>query len=90
MTDSEFLDNRDCTLPSLKPCPHCGNRDVRLMSSDELAEEYGADIPEHSTHLVNWAIVCDASTGKPGCGSIGGFADSEAAAVAKWNRRMEL
>lgn len=62
MTDSEFLDDRDCTLPGLKPCPFCGTRGVRLINSDELAESFGQDTYD-ITADANWAVVCDASTG---------------------------
>jgi len=73
----------------LLPCPFCGKTHTAVV---ETASHHWADEYEETggyPHSESYAVMCDASApnGPGGCGASGGFKESEAAAIAAWNRR---
>lgn len=73
---------------SLKPCPMCG-KSVAVVSTHK--EIFGEDEYYDDSSEDTFAVFCDASmpNGPGGCGASGGFARTEAEAIALWNRRAE-
>lgn len=76
---------------SLAPCPFCGHSAApKVIDSEEFADIVDGEFD--ASNSVSYAVVCDASNpgGPGGCGAMGGFAPTEAAAVDLWNRRASL
>ena len=72
----------------IKSCPFCGKSGTAtVITGSELMDEE----QEYWQHSASYAVVCDAATsgGKGGCGAMGGFAETEAAAIANWNTRSD-
>lgn len=68
------------------PCPFCGKtKALEIITGAELMDEE----QEYWQHSASYSVVCSAATpnGKGGCGAMGGFSDTEAAAVNRWNTR---
>ena len=63
--------------PYLKPCPFCGNKAVKVCSSEEINGE--------GFSAKSYAVLCSISDG--GCGASGGYKDTREEAVANWNQR---
>ena len=73
-------------LGALLPCPFCGKSDtLEVITGSELMDED----QEYWQHSESYGVVCSAANpgGKGGCGAMGGFSETEAAAVAMWNTR---
>ena len=69
----------------VRPCPFCGKAETLDVIT---GQEFMDDEQEFWPHSDSYAVVCDAATGgKGGCGAMGGFADTEQSAIAKWNTR---
>lgn len=68
----------------LKPCPMCGKAVAKVTTSSEMFPEQ-----DDEGNSESYAVVCDAHmpNGPGGCGASGGFAPTEAEAIAAWNRR---
>lgn len=68
----------------LKPCPFCGKvHSVQLVPNDE------ADwIADDARDGDGFYIICSFIEG--GCGTASGWAESEAVAIARWNKRVEV
>ena len=62
--------------PELKPCPHCGGRNVAAMSSDEI---------NHDNNGHDFTVCCLFSAG--GCGATSGYRKTKKEAIEAWNRR---
>lgn len=74
----------------MKHCPFCGaTHTLKITTAQALAEEDSAYDGEFWEHSDSFAVMCDASKpgGPGGCGASGGFAPSEAEAIARWDRR---
>lgn len=70
----------------LKACPMCGKSVAVVTTSAEMWPDY-----EDDGCADSFAVMCDASApnGPGGCGASGGFAPTEAKAIAAWNTRSE-
>ncbi len=64
-----------------KPCPFCGNKDVRVVPDWEAEER---DIKDGTGYC---AALCSMSWG--GCGAVGPFRDNVQDAINAWNNRDE-
>lgn len=73
-------------MSAFLPCPFCGQTDpLKIITGAELMD----DEQEYWTHSESFAVICNAAKpdGPGGCGACGGFGNSEADAVANWNKR---
>ncbi len=73
-------------LGEAAPCPFCGKAEtLEIITGAELMDED----QEFYQHSASYSVVCNAANpnGKGGCGAMGGFCDTEEAALARWNTR---
>jgi hypothetical protein len=67
-------------------CPFCGkSKALEIITGAKLMDEE----QEYWQHSASYSVVCNAAkpNGKGGCGAMSGFADTEVAAVNRWNTR---
>ena len=67
--------------PDIKPCPFCGESDFVELCSDADYIDDPCD-----GHIEQFQVCCNAIKG--GCGSCGGFRDTEEEALELWNKRL--
>ena len=65
---------KNVALIQLKPCPFCGNKELRLMAIKSVNDKF-----------VGYYILCEPKI-KP-CGTQGPIGDSDLMAHKKWNGR---
>lgn len=68
----------------LKPCPHCGDTNIRITTCKELADCENYIECNESGYSV---AVCDFN--KSGCGATGGYRRTREKAIAAWNGENE-
>lgn len=84
------MTNTEAMRAELKPCPFCSHPTAaKITNSVDFQDLVGGDFDE--SNAVFYAVVCDASkpNGPGGCGAMGGFAESPAAATTIWNARKK-
>lgn len=64
---------------SLRPCPFCGNKDIRITDTDDERNDLAVD--------VQYFAIC--SIWRNGCGAASGYKETKEAAAEAWNRRAE-
>jgi hypothetical protein len=91
MTTTALTHPQTPSTPSaeLEACPFCGqSHTLKIISAAELWAEDDESV-EFYPHSDSVAVTCNAAKpdGPGGCGAQGGFAPTEADAIAKWNTR---
>lgn len=74
---------RPSNAAGLRACPHCGK-----VSSLRLTDTVREQLLDPGV-WVYYLVRCDASRDSGGCGAMGGWEESEDAAVAIWNQRAD-
>ena len=70
----------------IEKCPFCGKEVAEISNCRELEEcRYFEKCPSTELYVC---VVCNMHEG--GCGASSGYYDSEAKAIAAWNRRVNL
>ena len=67
-------------MKNLKPCPCCGNENVKLYNLDEIEDL------EEIQGLQNYLVLCSHYSG--GCGLMIGYFRTPKEAEDAWNRRV--
>lgn len=63
----------------LKPCPFCGNKNIKIFSEFDLCER-----EEKGGQLT---AICPYNDG--GCGASGSYEETKEEATKSWNRRIK-
>lgn len=71
-------------MPELKPCPFCGGKATIDDNGGEypIIDEFGRPFDSQFTEPSQFWVTCE------NCRTISGVSESEAEAVAIWNRRV--